>query len=226
MKKAWPHPISGIIFDNDGLLLDTEGLYLQVIEGMIKQPLVWDLRRKLIGRTGPDACSILVSELKLDWDPLDFLERRDELLKEIFPTAKFFDGAVEIVEECKRRHIPIAVATSSNRGNFDVKSQNKKEFYDLFDSVICGDEVSKGKPDPELFLKSMEKLGIKNPQNVLVFEDAPFGVKGANNAGMAVIQVPDPELPKDADEEVGAKPTVVLRSLREFNFDMFDWDYE
>ncbi|OHT09344.1 haloacid dehalogenase-like hydrolase family protein [Tritrichomonas foetus] len=223
-EKVWPHPIEAIIFDNDGLLLDTEGIYVLVLEQMMGRKLEWDLRRKLIGRTGPDACSILVKEMGIDEDPIHFLNRRDENLKKIFPTAKFFDYAVEIVKEAKiNRKIPIAVATSSNRANYEVKISNKHDFYDLFDSVICGDEVENGKPNPELFLKSMEKLGVKNPQNVLVFEDAPTGVKGANNAGMPVVQVPDPELPADANQEAGAQPTLVLKSLREFDFDKFDW---
>ena len=224
MKKVWPHPIEGIIFDNDGLLLDTEGLYIVVIEQMVGREIPWDLRRRLMGRTGPDASALLCKEMNIDEDPLHFLNRRDENLKSIFPKAKFFDGAVELVKEAKfTRKIPIALATSSNRGNFDVKSSNKKDFYSLFDSIICGDEVKNGKPNPELFLKSMEKLGIKDPKNVLVFEDAPFGVKAANNAGMPVIQVPDPDLPKGSNEEVGAVPTVLLKNLKEFSFDMFDW---
>ena len=62
------------------------------------------------------------------------------------------------------------------------------------------------------------------PENILVSEDAPNGVKGANYAGMEVVMVPDPELPMSSSiEEVDAHPTVIIKSLNDFNFDVFEW---
>jgi pseudouridine-5'-monophosphatase len=87
------------------------------------------------------------------------------------------------------------------------------------------DEVSAGKPNPEIFLTSMRKLGIETPENCLVFEDAPAGVKCANNAGMAVVMVPDKRLPlESALAEFDAKPTIILGSLSEFDFNTFTWE--
>jgi pseudouridine-5'-monophosphatase len=158
----------------------------------------------------------------MDEDPLHYLARRDAELQKIFPTAKLFPGAEEVVAYAVNHNIPIALATSSNRDNFVTKIVNHDRFYKQFASVICGDEVTKGKPDPELFLKSMAAIGLEDPKNCLVFEDAPFGVKAANNAGMPVIMIPDPELPIDiALAETGAVPTCRWQSLAQPDWSMF-----
>lgn len=224
--KAWPHPIRAIIFDNDGLLLDTEGIYAVVHEELTGHHLDWDFRRQLMGLTGPDACSLIVKKYGFDEDPIHYMNRRDAKLVHLFPDAKLFPGAIEIVKAFIDMKIPLALATSSHRGNFDNKISKKHDFYNQFPSVVTGDEVSKGKPDPEIFIKSMEKLGISGikPENVLVFEDAPAGVRGANNAGMPVIMIPDPELPMPlAIDELGAKPTLIIKSLNDFDFNSFEW---
>ena len=223
--KAWPYPIQAIIFDNDGLLLDTEPIYAYVHQELTGHFLDWDFRRKLLGRTGPAACDLIVKEYNMNETAMEYLKRRDFRLKEEFPKSKLFPGAKEIIQEVLKRKIPIALATSSNRDNFETKIINHKNFFQQFQFITCGDDVSKGKPDPEIFLISMKKLNFLKPENILVFEDAPLGVKGANNAGMPVIMIPDPELPMpESIEEVDAHPTLILKSLNEFNFDLFNWD--
>jgi pseudouridine-5'-monophosphatase len=219
---SYPHPIHGIIFDNDGCLLDTENLYAVVHEQLTGHFLDWEFRRKLMGRTGPDACSLIVKQYGMNEDPLHYLARRDAELKKIFPTSKLFPGAEEAVAYALRHKIPIALATSSNRDNFVTKIVNHDAFYKQFGSIICGDEVVNGKPNPELFFKSMAAIGVEDPKNCLVFEDAPLGVKAANNAGMPVIMIPDPDLPVEiALAEAGAVPTLRWKSLKEPDWSMF-----
>ena len=224
MTKVWPHPIYAIVFDNDGLLLDTEPLYAIIHEKLTGHHLDWDFRRKLMGRTGPSACELIVKEYNMPYTWQEYIKIRDEELKKIFPTSKLFPGAKELLDEVVRRKIPRALATSSNRDNFVTKIVHHKEFFDQFDCITCGDEVSAGKPNPEIFLTSMKKLGFINPENILVFEDAPLGVKGANNAGMPVVMIPDPELPMPLSiEEVDAHPTIILKSIKDFDFNAFEW---
>jgi pseudouridine-5'-monophosphatase len=223
MSNRYPHPIRGVIYDNDGLLLDSEGLYARVHKQLTGMDLDWEFRRQLMGRTGPDACALIVEKYGLAESPLSYLARRDAELQKIFPEAKLFNGAVEVVKYAVDRGLPVALATSSNRGNFVTKIVNHTEFYSQFKSIICGDEVDKGKPNPEIFLKCMKALGLDDPKEVLVFEDAPIGVRAANNAGMAVVMVPDPDLDLvTALEEVDAHPTYIATSLREVDWNMFD----
>jgi pseudouridine-5'-monophosphatase len=224
MQTGYPHAIQGIIYDNDGLLLDTENLYAKVHHQMTGHVLDWDFRRRLLGRTGPDACALIVQEYNMDEDPLSFLARRDVELRKLFPTAKLFPGAEAVVRFTRSLRLPTALATSSHRRNFLTKIVNHTEFYTQFDSVICGDEVSAGKPNPELFLKSMNAIGLTEPRSVLVFEDAPLGVKAANSAGMSVVMIPDPELDLEpALAEVDAHPTFVWKSLLDIDWSMFNF---
>lgn len=223
-SRVWPHQIHAVIFDNDGLLLDTEPIGAKVHEQLTGHHFEIDFRRKLMGLTAPDACKLIVEKFNLPYTWEEFSKMRDEILVKVFPTAELFAGAKELVQELIARKIPISVATSSSRTNFESKIVNHKEFFSQFNKITCGNEVSKGKPDPEIFLTSMKQLGFLKPENILVFEDAPSGVKAANNAGMAVVMVPDHELPVQiALEEVDAHPTVILKSLKDFDFNAFDW---
>jgi pseudouridine-5'-monophosphatase len=223
MSNRYPHPIRGIIYDNDGLLLDSEGLYARVHKELTGHDLDWEFRSKLMGRTGPDACALIVEKYGIPEPPLVYLARRDAELQKIFPEAQLFPGAVEVVKYAVDRGLPVALATSSNRANFATKIVNHKEFYSQFKSMICGDEVSAGKPNPELFVKSMLALGLDDPKSVLVFEDAPIGVRAANNAGMPVVMIPDPGLDLEpALKEVDACPTCIAASLLQFDWSMFE----
>jgi pseudouridine-5'-monophosphatase len=225
MSARYPHPIRGIIYDNDGLLLDSEGLYARVHKQLTGHDLDWEFRSKLMGRTGPDACALIVEKYGIQESPLAYLARRDAELQKIFPEAPLFPGSVAAVKYPVDRGIPVAVATSSNRANFVTKIVNHKEFYAQFRSIICGDEVSIGKPNPEIFVKAMQGLGLDDPRSVLVFEDAPIGVRAANNAGMPVVMVPDPGLDfVSALAEVDAHPTHIASSLAEVDWSLFDFE--
>lgn len=226
MSKKWPHLIKAVIFDNDGTILDTEPIYAMVHEKITGQHLDWDMRRKVMGRTASDTAKIVVDALKLPYSYEEYLEIRNKALHEYFLDCDFCPGAKKLIEDLKKKNIPMAVATSSNRSNFETKLHKHKNFFEShFLHITTGDDIENGKPNPEIFLTSMKKFGIKSPENVLVFEDAPSGVKGANNAGMPVVMIPDKDMPvQESLDEIGAKPTVILKSLENFNFDDFTWE--
>jgi pseudouridine-5'-monophosphatase len=81
------------------------------------------------------------------------------------------------------------------------------------------------KPHPEIFLLAAARWGDIRPEQALVFEDSPVGIKTANNAAMPAVFVPDPDMPdqQGALAELGAVPTVTIKSLLDFDFDLFDW---
>ncbi len=218
MKKM---DIKAILFDMDGLLLDTESIYTEVtqmIVGRYGKTFDWSVKSHMIGRDSYDAASYLVKALELPFEPEFYLEERNALLDERFPFAKPKAGAPELIKALFERNIPIAVATSSNQHHFELKTKNHQDLFKYFDTVVTSNHpgVKLAKPAPDIFLTAAKVLGHE-PENCLVFEDAPSGVQAANAASMQVIAVPDPNMSHDAFQDA----TAIIDSLTEF--DLADW---
>ncbi|KAH9404730.1 Pseudouridine-5'-phosphatase [Tyrophagus putrescentiae] len=208
--------ITHVIFDMDGLLLDTETRYEKAIDIVTRRyghPFTFDLKRKITGRTGPDGCKIMVAELKLPLTWEEYSDLVDAEYQKVF--AQYIPpmpGAEKLVRHLAAKGVPIAVATSSKGFTFRLKTKP----HVFFDHIVIASEdpeISKGKPDPQTFLVAAKRF--KNPptdmKNVLVFEDAVTGVQAANAAGMRSVWVPDHRMPLDA-----AKPFLYLKSLEDF----------
>ena len=216
MSKA---AIKAILFDMDGLLLDTESIYTEVtqmIVGRYGKVFDWSVKSHMIGRDSYDAARYLVKALDLPFDPEFYLEERNALLDERFPFAKPKVGAPELIQSLSEKNVPIAVATSSNQHHFELKTRNHQSWFKHFDAVVTSNhtEVKHAKPAPDIFLIAAKTLGHE-PQHCLVFEDAPSGVQAANTAGMQVIAVPDPNMGHDAFQDA----TAIIDSLSEFDLD-------
>ena len=119
-------------------------------------------------------------------------------------------GLVDLLKYLKENNYKTIVATSSNRNRVDVilKSANITQY---FDDSICGDEVTKGKPNPEVFLKSCEKLGV-SVEDAVVLEDSEAGIQAASSANIKVICVPDMKYP---EEEYASKTYKIVDSLED-----------
>ena len=207
--------VTHILFDMDGLLLDTEIIYTkatQQIVGRYGKVFDWSIKSNMIGRPSTDTARYLVETLSLPMKPEDYLAERDALLRAAFPDCQALPGAKELVEHLTDHGIPIAVATSSSRDLYEVKIQNHK-WFTLFDAVVTGDDpnVKRGKPAPDIFLCAARQLGA-SPATTLVFEDAPSGLAAAKAAGMRACVVPDTNMDKsrytDAD--------LIIDSLEQF----------
>lgn len=172
----------------------------------------------MMGKRAVEAAEILIAATGLEGKitPQEFVERREEILDELFPTSKLMPGAERLVRHLHKSGVGIAVATSSHRRHFDAKTQQHSSLFALFSHITTGDSVTKGKPHPEIFEKAASLFEGEKPEpaRVLVFEDAPAGVEAAKAAGMRVVLVPDARLPEE--QRQGA--CEVLRSLEEFDF--------
>jgi HAD superfamily hydrolase (TIGR01509 family) len=209
--------VASVIFDMDGLLLDTEPFYTEVsqrIAARYGKVFDWSLKLRMIGKPASVSARIFTEALNLPLTPAEYLAMRQPELDALFAKAEPMPGAVRLTEHLHRSGIPQAVATSSDTRYFAIKTSRHQTWFSIFDCVVIGDDpgVKQGKPAPDIFLLAAQRLDIL-PAQCLVFEDSPVGVEAARAAGMAVIAVPNPGVPFDAFRAADE----ILRNLSEFN---------
>lgn len=204
-----------IIYDLDGLLLDTEPFYTQTCTeiaaryGKVFTPAI---KAQIMGRKATEAAEIFVKALDLPIDARTYLSLRKVILDVLFVQSKPRPGAEELVKHFAHHQIGQALATSTDSQALALKMQNNT-WLNLLPHRITGDDptLKAGKPAPDIFLKAAQKLGAL-PHECLVFEDAPLGVQAAKAAGMTCIMVPDPNIPNT----IHCEPDDRLKSLLEF----------
>eukprot|EP00250_Pteridium_aquilinum_P005977 c15982_g1_i1 orf=167-868(-) len=214
--------ITHVLFDMDGLLLDTERFYTDVQERILAsygKTFDWSLKAKMMGKKALEAGLIFVNETGLNGilTPEEFISQREVMLHSLFLESELLPGVEKLLRHLHSHKVPMAVATSSHRRHYDLKTTKHKELFSLMRHVVVGDdvEVKHGKPAPDIFLVAASRFedAPNSFENVLVFEDAPTGVAAARSAGMSVVMVPDPNL--DCSLCVGADQ--VLGSLLDFD---------
>ncbi|XP_070537460.1 uncharacterized protein [Ptychodera flava] len=197
------HRITHVIFDMDGVLLDTESIYTNIYRSVIGEygkVFDWSIKSRLMGRKAIESATIMVQELELPLAPQELLDKAELKLKEAFPKSDLMPGADKLVRHLHRHGVPIAVSTGSSKPIFDLKTQSKhKDFFELFHHIVCcGSDpaVKHGKPAPDAYLVAADRFdgGAPNPEDVLVIEDASMGVKSSLAAGMKTVFMPDANL--------------------------------
>jgi beta-phosphoglucomutase-like phosphatase (HAD superfamily) len=206
-----------VVFDCDGLLLDTEECWTRGEEALFAaygREFTPDHKRRLLGASGEASGHILASVLD---QPGRERELTRELLDlcwgEVVGGARPRPGAREIVEEL-RRTVPIGVASNSPRGLVEA-ALGAAGLDETFDVVLGLEDVRRPKPDAEIYLSACERLGAEASRSVAL-EDSPTGAAAARAAGMYVIGVPSyPGVELDADEvALSLDDPVVLRAIR------------
>ncbi|KAL1470039.1 hypothetical protein MTO96_040708 [Rhipicephalus appendiculatus] len=184
-------PVSHVLFDLDGLLLDSEKLYSAAAETVVSRyskEFTWDLKKRVLGSTAADAAHTVVEALGLPLTADEYMVAVDRIFRKTVPNAQLMPGAERLVCHLHAHGVPMAIATSSKPETFDLKMSHHRELLPFFHHVF--DE----KPPSE---------------KVLVFEDAVKGVMAALAAGMQVVMVPDPRI----DEEHRRQATTCITSL-------------
>ena len=189
---------SHVIFDLDGVLLDTEKLYTQATQevvGAFGKQFNWAIKVQMMGRNELEAASVLIDALGLPITPEEYLRRQLPIAEALFRVAEEIPGAESFVASLRERGLGLGVGTSSTRRLFELKTGHHA-WFSHFSAVVPGDhpEVRELKPAPDIFLAAARSLGAA-PERCLVIEDSPAGVKAARAAGMHVVAIPDAELP-------------------------------
>uniref|UniRef100_A0A1L8DCY2 Pseudouridine-5'-phosphatase n=1 Tax=Nyssomyia neivai TaxID=330878 RepID=A0A1L8DCY2_9DIPT len=216
--------VTHVIFDMDGLLLDTEGIYEGIIGDITKsfnKVYARETRLKVLGTTEQRTAEIVVKDLKLPCTAVEFHRKFTDLGNQRLGNAPFLRGAEKLVRHLYDNKIPLALATSSSTESVEVKTAKHQELFALFHHKVMGSsdpDVKNGKPAPDIFLVAATRFPDNpSPENCLVFEDAPNGVKAAVAAGMQVVMVPDEHITDDQKQEA----TVVLKSLEDVKLEDF-----
>jgi HAD superfamily hydrolase (TIGR01509 family) len=203
--------IRALIFDMDGLLVDSEPLAAKAMDtflanyGLERRE---DVHRQLLGRRLPEAIAIVRDSYAMEHPLQTLIDEYGEMrVAALRGAVRPMPGARETIAFGRSAGLKIGLATSGMRAHAAI-SLDETGLTGLYDAEVTGDEVERGKPAPDLFLLAAERLGVI-PQECIVFEDAPNGVIAARAAGMRVAAVPATGHQVNFPEE----PDVILRSL-------------
>ena len=184
---------TAVIFDMDGVLVDSEPLFLKAINNLLTSlgvdPVTDDENESiLIGTTVEETWNLLITMRALPGTIHAYLDKYDGFVKEVLKSDLVQrTGVKSLIKECSDRGIPRAVASSSLREWVHLKL-NTINLQDKFNVVLGGDDVQKGKPEPDIYLMAAEKLQM-DPSQCIAIEDSPVGISAAVDAGIYTIAV-------------------------------------
>jgi len=185
--------IQAVVFDLDGLLVDSEPLQIAAWEAFLSRfgrSLDDGLVRQLFGLRLSDSARLVTARLGLPLTPEQVMAERDEIfLDSLSGRLRPMPGALELVAELARRRIPLALATSGHR-RYVERALAEIGLADSFAVQVTAEDVERGKPAPDCYRLAAHRLGLP-PRTCLALEDAPLGVRAACEAGLRCLAVPN-----------------------------------
>ena len=211
------------IFDMDGLLVDTEQIYLKEFPKILAEQgisIALDDMTKIVGQNEKAFVkyfTTLFPEIDLEIAKnklLDILKKRAE-----DGDMKVKKGAINLLEFLKKKNIKIALASSNNRYEINLYLE-KTNLLKYFECIISGEDIKESKPNPEIFNKVINYFNVK-PSETIILEDSFNGIRAAFRSGANGIMIPDVLEP---DEEMKEKAKYIFKDLDEvvLNFNMLD----
>ncbi|MDP2750002.1 MAG: HAD family phosphatase [Nanoarchaeota archaeon] len=210
--------IKAIIFDMDGVLVDSTKYIWQSFNELVKKDgLHFDKNyiKHHLGRSLRDKLLLWEKEFGIKYDLDNFRkkswQRQKSLMQNISPDKEL----VKLLKQAKKAGITMAVATSSNKQR-TIYLLSKLKIRKYFDVIITSEDVSNHKPNPYVFIEAARKLKME-PRNCIVFEDAINGVQAAKNANMKVIALATEYCPRKDLKK--AKPDKIINKFSELNIE-------
>jgi HAD superfamily hydrolase (TIGR01509 family) len=208
--------IEAVVFDLDGVLLDSEQIWDEVREQLARErDGRWHdgAQRAMMGMSSTEWSQYMHDEIGLPEPPeeisAEVVRRLEARYRQHLP---LLDGAVEAVGRLAARW-PLGIASSSNREVIDLVL-DLSGLAPLFKVTVSSEEVARGKPAPDVYLEAARRLGVA-PERSAAIEDSENGIRAAKAAGMRVVAIPNPHFPPDP--EALEQADVTLRSLAELS---------
>lgn len=210
--------IKAVIFDMDGLLVDSEPVWDQARAGMAAEAgKDWNKNdhKAVMGVSTQEWVDYMIQRLELTLTSAEVEHEIISRMVAMYETGiPYLPGAVEAVA-LAAQHYPTALASGSHRSLIDTVTQDAA-MRDKFQVILSADEVGPGKPNPAVYLETAKKLGFA-PESCLCLEDSGNGILAGVRAGMKVIAVPDARFsPK---EDILSQAHLILPSLTDFSLD-------
>lgn len=188
--------IKGVIFDLDGVMLDSEVISMRVWQNMMKSHSIVlpnEDYARTIGMASVPAAELLadITGIHLPVSQLLDIHWR-ELIKTIQKEAEPEPSLIELLQALLLHNLPLAVASNSPSHYVD-SVLNALGVRQHFQAVICADQIKNAKPNPEIYLSAASALSI-SPQDCLAIEDSPIGLQAALAAGMLCVVIPNPHI--------------------------------
>lgn len=196
MRPMPPRRPDAVVFDNDGLLLDTESVWTRAEEDIFERhgfEFTPEHKRELIGSSAAVAAELLERWLRQPGRASALIEELNELVvAELERGVEAMVGARDLLGRLRAQGTPIGLVSNSPP-EFVLRSLEIVGFEAIFDVVVSAHEVAAPKPAPDPYLEACRRLGVEAGPGVVALEDSPTGVAAARAAGLTVIGVPSVE---------------------------------
>lgn len=207
--------IKAVILDMDGVMVDTESGVAQATVDMFRE--VYGVRVKsedflpFVGMGAKKYIAGVAEKYKVDVDVEKAIRDRQENFRKIAlrGEVRAFPGVIELIQEAKKSGLKTAIATSSHKAILEITLEGAGINIKDFDAVTTAEECKNVKPDPEIFLLTARKLNVL-PNDCLVIEDSPAGVKAGKTGGFMVVAVTNTFLKEKLQEA-----DIVVNNLKE-----------
>jgi HAD superfamily hydrolase (TIGR01509 family) len=206
--------LSGVIFDLDGVLVDSESVWDDVrreLTGELGGTWRDEAQQRMMGMSSPEWSAYMKDELGVPLDADEISERVvEEMVRRYSDRLPLIDGAIDAVRAVGER-LPLGLASSANRPLIELFLE-ESGVGGLIRVSVSSEEVPRGKPAPDVYLRAAELMGLE-PGSCAAVEDSSNGLRAAGAAGMTVIAVPNREFPPA--EDALALAAVSLDSISE-----------
>lgn len=213
--------IEAVVFDMDGVILDSEHVWDDVRENLARERGGrWheEAQQDMMGMSSTEWSAYMSDVIGLEMTPTEINEAVvDEMMRRYRAELPLIDGAAGSVRQLAG-HWPLAVASSSNRPLIDLVL-DLSGLAASFRVTVSSEEVARGKPAPDVYLEAASRLGV-DPTRCAAIEDSRMGILSARAAGMRVVALPNPRYPPD--EEALAAADVVLPRIAALTAEVVD----